>query len=181
MRSAIVSYKYAGDLRWARLFGRLLHGFLARHANWFEEYAVICPVPSFTGAGARRPWGHVELFCGELGRLAQGEWPVQRLVAKVTETVPMSAKARAVRRQIGRRLVTGALVVPPGADVAGRRIVVVDDVCASGETLLAVARTLREAGAAEVAGLVLARASWCPERSHTGLREAAVPRSEPEP
>jgi competence protein ComFC len=56
-----------------------------------------------------------------------------------------------------------ALAIAPGATVAGRRVVLVDDVCASGETLLAVAKVLRSAGAEEVAGLVLARASWrCP-------------------
>ncbi len=51
----------------------------------------------------------------------------------------------------------------PGA-VEGRRILLVDDVCASGYTLLTVARALRRAGADEVAALVLARASWRPER-----------------
>lgn len=92
-RRAIVSYKYRRDLRWAPVFGRLLHGFLERHATWFEEFGVICPVPSFIGQGARRPWGHTELVCAEVGRLAGAEWPVESLVTKVAETEPMSAKA----------------------------------------------------------------------------------------
>jgi predicted amidophosphoribosyltransferase len=133
---------------------------LARHATWFEEYGVLCPVPSFLGPGARRSWGHVELVCAELGRLAGGEWPVEALVGKTLETEPMSARAHPVRCEIADRLLSRALALPDVAAVEGRRIVLVDDVCASGQTLLAVARALREGGAAEVAGLVLARAAW---------------------
>jgi predicted amidophosphoribosyltransferase len=162
LRRAIVAYKYRADLRWARLFGRLIHTFLARHANWFEEFGVLCPVPSFSGPGARRSWAHVELVCAEVGCLAGADWPVEHLVSKVVETQPMSAKPQPVRRQIAREALAGAFAVPSPQDVSGRRVVVVDDVCASGRTLLAVARALRNAGAAEVTGLVLARASWKP-------------------
>jgi predicted amidophosphoribosyltransferase len=156
-RRAIVSYKYGRDLRWAPVFGRLLHGFLERHATWFEEFGVICPVPSFIGQGARRPWGHTELVCAEVGRLAGAEWPVERLVTKVAETEPMSAKARPVRRAIARTGLATAFTVPQPAAAEGRHILIVDDVCASGWTLLTVSRALRDAGAEEVAALVLAR------------------------
>jgi predicted amidophosphoribosyltransferase len=162
LRKAIVSYKYGGDLRWARTFGRLLHGFLRRHATWFEEFGVVCPVPTFLGPGAHRSWGHVELMCAELAWSAGGEWPVESLVAKVAETEPMSAKGWPQRRRIARQLATGAFVVPVPPDVAGRRVLVVDDVCASGETLLCTGEALRQAGAAEVSALVLARARWRP-------------------
>ncbi len=156
-RRAIVSYKYRRDLRWAAVFGRLLHGFLERHATWFEEFGVICPVPSFIGQGARRPWGHTELVCAEMGRLAGAEWPVESLVSKVAETEPMSAKARPVRRAIARTGLATAFSVPQPAAAEGRHILIVDDVCASGWTLLTVSRALRDAGAEEVAALVLAR------------------------
>jgi predicted amidophosphoribosyltransferase len=156
-RRAIVSYKYRGDLRWAPVFGRLLHGFLQRHATWFEEYGVICPVPSFIGEGARRPWGHTELVCAEVGRLAGAEWAVEHLVSKVAETEPMSAKARPVRRAIARTGLAMAFTVPQRAAAQGRRVLLIDDVCASGWTLLTVSRALLDAGAEEVAALVLAR------------------------
>ncbi len=55
LRKAIVAYKYRWDLRWARTFGGLLYRFLARRATWFEEYAVICPVPQFMGPGRAGP------------------------------------------------------------------------------------------------------------------------------
>jgi predicted amidophosphoribosyltransferase len=160
LRRAIVAYKYGRDLRWATVFGRMLARFLASRASWFEDFGVVCPVPSFCGPGARRPWAHVELFCAELGQVAGTEWPVEQLVVKQAETLPMSGRARPERSAIASGPLAGALRVAPGAVVAGRRVLLVDDVCASGETLLAVAAVLVRAGAFEVAGLVLARASW---------------------
>jgi predicted amidophosphoribosyltransferase len=44
--------------------------------------------------------------------------------------------------------------------VVGQRIIVIDDVFTTGNTLNAVARRLREAGAAAVAGITLARQPW---------------------
>ncbi len=164
LRKAIVAYKYRWDLRWARPFGTLLYGFLTRHATWFEEYGVICPVPQYMGPGARRPWGHVALVCSEVSRLAAGGWPVEDLVSKVFETDVMSTKRHPSRRELAARSLRNAFVVTDAAAVQGRRILVVDDVCASGCTLLTVARTLRRAGADEVAALVLARARWRAER-----------------
>jgi len=160
LRRAIVAYKYKGDLRWVRPFAMMLVGFLERHANWFEQYGVICPVPSFRGPGARRDFGHVELLCSELATLAGPAWPVERLVSKKMETPPMSVKTQSERRRSGRTVLRRAMTVPVGTVVDGSRILVVDDVCASGETLLAVAGALKAAGACEVSGLVLARASW---------------------
>ena len=161
-RKAIVAYKYDRDLRWARTFALLLYRFLRRHATWFEEYGTICPVPSFLGTDARRCWGHVELVCAELGWLANGEWPVESLVTKVTETEPMSGKARPARQQLAQSSLTEAFLVADQAATEGGRILLVDDVCASGATLLTVGRALRQAGASEVAALVLARARWHP-------------------
>jgi predicted amidophosphoribosyltransferase len=160
LRRAIVAYKYGADLRWARPFATMVHAFLERYPTWFEEYAVLCPVPGYSGPGARRPWGHVELVCAEVARLAGGQWPVEALVRKVCETEPMRARTRADRRRLGRRSLGQALVVPGAAEVRDRRVLLVDDVCASGQTLLAVAGALRRAGAAEVSAIVLARADW---------------------
>ena len=63
------------------------------------------------------------------------------------------------RREAGRQLYQ-ALEVPVCRLVAGRLIMLYDDVFTTGTTLNAVARRLREAGAAAVTGLTLARQGW---------------------
>jgi len=177
LRKAIVAYKYGRDLRWARIFALLLYRFLQRHATWFEEYGTICPVPSFLGTESRRCWGHVELVCAELDWLSNGEWPVESLVTKVAETEPMSGKARSARHLLAQRSLPDAFLVANRAATEGRRILLVDDVCASGWTLLTVGRALRRAGASEVAALVLARARWRPAAGApaTGTPAAGLP------
>jgi predicted amidophosphoribosyltransferase len=162
LRSAVLAYKYHADLRWARVFAGLLLAFLRAHATWFEEYAVVCPVPSYVGQGARRDWGPVELVCAELASLSAGEWPVEHLVRKVAETEAMSAAAHLERCRIASAHLAKSIAPVPGASTDGQKVLVIDDVCASGQTLLAVARALRCAGAREVSGLVLARASLRP-------------------
>ena len=73
------------------------------------------------------------------------------------------ARATAVQSQAGedgarRDNVRGAYRVLPGAELAGKRVVLVDDVATSGATLAECAAALRGAGAASVTGLTLARA-----------------------
>jgi ComF family protein len=78
-----------------------------------------------------------------------------RLLLRIRETshqlsLPPAARAGNVR---------GAFAVEPGrrADVAGRRVALVDDVMTTGSTAAEIARALRQAGAAHVAVWVFAR------------------------
>jgi ComF family protein len=74
-----------------------------------------------------------------------------RLIVKVRHTRPQSGLDRSERR----RNLRGAFIVRQRLD--GARVAVVDDVMTTGATLSALARALKEAGAAQVAGWVVAR------------------------
>lgn len=138
----------------------MLCGLLGAYHTWFEEFAVLSPVPGFAGPGAPRPWDHMGLVCGEMSRLTGSCWPVERLVSKRVPTPAMSGLSRAQRCQAAQGRLRASFVVARPEAVQGSRVVLVDDVCASGSTLVAAAGALRAAGAAEVVGLVLARAVW---------------------
>ena len=55
-----------------------------------------------------------------------------------------------------RANVSGAFSLRPGTDVAGKRILLIDDICTTGATMAEAARVLRTAGAECVRGAVLA-------------------------
>lgn len=86
--------------------------------------------------------------------LAPTRCPSDWLV-RVRHTPPQRGLARAERL----RNVRGAFAVHPGAagQLAGRRVVLVDDVMTTGASLHEAARALRAAGVQQVAALVLAR------------------------
>jgi|GEM_PF-604864 len=87
-------------------------------------------------------------------------------LASVVRVEPRAARLRldgASQRGAGREERLARRVRFGGGDVAGRRVLVIDDVCSTGGTLLACARALREAGAVSIRAGVAARAersSW---------------------
>lgn len=77
------------------------------------------------------------------------------LLLRIRDTPPQSSLQRAERL----RNVQGAFAVEPlrQTEVRGKRVVLIDDVMTSGASLFAAAQALRDAGAAHITGLVLAR------------------------
>jgi predicted amidophosphoribosyltransferase len=161
LQRAIVRYKYGGERWWAGVFGRLLAGYLDRCAPWFDDFDLIVPMPTYRGPGARRSWDPVGDVVASMSALAGPLWPVAwGAVVKQAETTPMSGATRRARQRRAAGELRRAIAVPRPADLAGARILVVDDVLAEGSTLREVAIAMRRAGAREVAGLVLARPQW---------------------
>lgn len=170
LRQAVLRYKYHGELWWAEVFARLFADYLWRHATWFEEFDLLVPTPSYLGPRARRSWDPVgEIVVRLRAHLELGWDSAPGAVVKRAETPPMQGRTSGVRRMIAAGALRRALSVPSPVLVAGARILVVDDVLTEGSTLREMALVLRQAGAVEVAGLVLARPPW---RAFPMIREA---------
>lgn len=164
LRRAIFRYKYRGGRDLAAVFAGMVASFLAAHPGWFEEFDVITGVPAYTGPGARRPWDPVGAVLDELRVLLGAAWSVEPgLVVKTRETPGMAGLGWAARQAVARGPLRSSLAPGSGGPVTGSRVLLVDDVLTDGSTLQEVAAVLREAGATEVAGLVLARAEWSPD------------------
>ena len=118
-----------------------------------EASDLIVPVPLHRGRLWRRRYNQSAELARALSRrtgLALDAGALLRSRPTPSQGAMTSARAR-------RRNVLGAFKVPERGRVAGRNILLVDDVVTTGATAEAAARALKRAGAAKVRILALAR------------------------
>ena len=130
-------------------------GWLARAgAELIETAELIAPVPLHRIRLFTRRYNQAALLCHGLGRQS-GLPVVPDLLLRRRHSPPQGRLSAAARR----RNVAGAFAVTPAhrARLAGRRVLLVDDVMTTGATVSACAKALRRGGAAAVDVLVLAR------------------------
>ena len=130
--------------------GGLLAGYLEKR-NLPGD--VFVPVPLHSRRLRSRGYNQSNLLAVEAGKLLG--IPVQEDLLKRTNDSLPQVEARS--REHRRTNVAGNFQA--SAEVAGMSVLLVDDVATTGSTLLACASALKDAGAASVWGLVLARES----------------------
>ncbi len=147
----IARFKFGGEPGLARPLAGLLRqqpqaAALVDAADW------VLPLPLAPRRLAERGYNQALALARQL---APGRRLAPRLLHRVRETPPQASLDRAARARNLRQ----AFEVDPAqaATIRGRRLLLVDDVMTSGATLHEAARTLRRAGAAHVAAVVLAR------------------------
>ena len=115
------------------------------------EVDVAIPVPLSGRRERIRGYNQAAVLARALG--SELTLPMSRALVRRRHTPPQARSADAVARL---RNVAGAFACR-GQDMAGQRVLLVDDVTTTGATLNACARALKEAGAAAVWGLTFAR------------------------
>jgi ComF family protein len=149
-RGAILALKHADRLDLVPGFAR----WLARVGRTqLARCDLVVPVPLHPWRLWRRRYNQVAELARRLaadGNLAADPLALARSRATPSQGTMPSAKAR-------RRNVQRAFTVPDPARVAGRRILLVDDVVTTGATAQSCARALKRAGTKQVHVLALAR------------------------
>ncbi|HEU0113683.1 MAG TPA: phosphoribosyltransferase family protein [Thermomicrobiales bacterium] len=144
--AAVVAMKYHGERARAAHLGATLAAPLAQA----PRDAIVVPTPLHPARLRRRGFNQVELIAREAAKHTGHR--VEPLLVRVRDTPHQVGLDGAARR----RNVRDAFAVREPAKVAGRTVVVVDDVVTTGATVGACADALRRAGASAVWAVSLA-------------------------
>jgi len=149
---AITRFKYEGRPDLARPLGDLLWSAVAPHTSGLRD-VILVPVPLHATRLAERGYNQAALLANRVaGRLGA---PVRAMaLARARDTPRQATLGRSERLSN----VTHAFVVREPRVVAGRAVLLVDDVRTTGSTLRACADALTQAGVASVRTAVLAQA-----------------------
>jgi ComF family protein len=147
LRSLIHLFKYSG----MKPLARPLAVFLERAVPPGEHFDAVVPVPLYWRKQWERGFNQAEL----LARCLAGHRgiPVWNALRRKRSTETQAGLASAGRR----RNVAGAFVVRGNAHLAGKKLLLIDDVMTTGATASACAAALKRGGAGSVSLLTLAR------------------------
>jgi ComF family protein len=149
--SLVHAFKFRGFPCAARAAGRVMAADFSRRAE-LAGFDALVPVPLHPRRERERGYNQASLLARELG--AAAGLPVRDLLERRRAAAPSWRLGRAARRAE----LTGAFASRSGGGAQGRRLLLIDDVCASATTLEECAMALRRAGARDVAGYAFARA-----------------------
>lgn len=150
-REMILAFKHGDRMEGAPAFAAWM---TRAGAELLADADLIVPVPLHRKRLFQRRYNQSAVLAQALARLSGVPAAVDVLV-RTRHTPPMGGLSRDARQ----RNLLGAIAVRPGraARVDGRKLLLIDDVLTTGATAQACARSLREAGAARVDVLCLAR------------------------
>ncbi|MBA3940821.1 MAG: ComF family protein [Sphingopyxis sp.] len=151
-RTVALRLKYGRRTGHARLMAQLMARRLIALAG--EGDALLVAVPLHRWRLWTRGFNQAALVADELARIT-GVPRDHHLLLRRKATASLRGKGRRERE----RVVAGAFALAPDAKAraAGRHLILIDDVHASGATLRAAARALKRSGAARVSALSWAR------------------------
>jgi ComF family protein len=148
-------FKYKGKLQLAAPLGLLLRQAFVRY--WADaRVEAMLPVPLHGSRLRVRGFNQSELLVREWKNGLAGA-PVPPMVAGALRRVRATASQAGLGRREREANIRGAFAVRRAETIAGRHLLLVDDVVTTGATAAEAARVLLESGAARVDVLALAR------------------------
>lgn len=158
VREGLLRFKFQGASAAAEPLGELAARCAAEQFS--GAFDVVTWVPVSRRRLRSRGYDQARLLAESACRL----WGVrpEQLLRKTADNPAQSGLTEAAAR---RANVLGVYETPAPEKVQGRRVLLVDDICTTGATLAECARTLRDAGAADVMSVCVALARRHPEEN----------------
>ena len=125
----------------------LIASHLADKPGW-----LFCAVPMTPAKVRQRGYNQSELLAKSAAR-----WPGMDYASGLLRKTQETPAQHGLSREQRQNNISGAFKVSQAGRVAGRRIVLCDDICTTGATLREAARVLNEAGAEELVCLTYLR------------------------
>jgi len=160
MREAIHALKYQGLMPAAKRLGEMLAAAIGQLAAEAPSEMLVIPVPLHRSKFAQRGFNQARLVAGYAMAALRETHPGWRLALAPSTVI----RQRATESQAGltprqrRQNLRGAFTVPDRQAVAGKNVLLIDDIFTTGATVRSVAQVLLRAGAAEVWVATLSRA-----------------------
>lgn len=143
VRKAILDYKFGGKQHYSRVFGRFLAEKIA--ASYLGRYDILTYVPISFRRKLKRGYDQVLLLARSAGSFLGSE-----PVATLKKTRHNRAQSSLEEGSLRVKNVQGVYQAKTPGLVAGKRILLIDDIITTGATVSECAKTLLAAGAAEV-------------------------------
>lgn len=150
LRASFLRYKFGGRRHYARVYGKWMADCLLGQGE--TGFDLITWAPLSRLRRWRRGYDQAELLAREIG--SHLNLPVAPTLRKAHRRPLSQLKGE---KSIRAARILGAYSLRSGADVAGKHILLVDDIVTSGATLSECARVLKAAGAAGIVCVTLAR------------------------
>ena len=149
IRESLLRYKFHGLSFYGEDYARLM---LLHFTLEETECDLISWVPLSRRRLRQRGYDQARLLAQRLSEYLG--LPCERVLKKVKNVAPQSRTGGPEAR---KKNISGAYRLARKADVRGKTVLLVDDIVTTGSTLSECAAVLREAGAAEVKALTVAR------------------------
>lgn len=152
LKNCVRAFKYGGIKRLSWVFGQLIDSFLAENGAPSGSADIIIPVPLHPLRSLSRGYNQAELIAVALSS-ASSISVCRRTLLKTRNTTAQMGLSREQRL----RNLKGSFAVVDKSRVAGKTVLLVDDVITTGATLETCAEELLRAGASSVKAFTLAR------------------------
>ncbi len=150
IKPAFHRYKFNGHYHYSRLFGQWMAEALAESGA--GPFDLCAWVPLHRIRRWKRGYDQAEILASEVALRAG--IPLAKVLYKTRNTVAQSGTEHVAQRYTN---VQGVYRLTKNCSVAGKRILLIDDVITTGSTLENAASALRAGGAEEIVCLTLAR------------------------